>query len=104
VSAAGRFRLLGPVLLMWLAVTALTVGPYVVAFALGSPQWTEVYFTPLAFICLPAWSLAYAVAHSDFPMIQFGIFVVIENLLIAILLVGIGRLVRRWRAAAPNRM
>jgi len=68
------------------ALNVVSFGVYITyAFVMDAPE-SIANVIALAFaIYAPAYRLAYAVAHSDFPMIQFAFFAFIENIILAAL-------------------
>jgi len=99
-----RRRFVRQVLLAWLALTALTVVPYIVVyFWMDAPDWAPTFFVPMFLVYWPAWALAYLFANAfgptDFPLFEFGGFVLVENLLIAVAFVALRRLLNRRRKA-----
>jgi len=106
VPTSARHGFLRQALLAWLAISVVTVGPYSVwYFWMDAPDALAPLFLPLAFLYSPAWRLAYAVGNSDIPLAEFGVFVIAENLLIAVALVSLRRvLANRRERRAVSRM
>lgn len=103
MNPVGWMAFLRRVALTWLALSVVTVGTYmVVYFGMDAPERASIVFTPLMFVYWPAWALALSIFGGDFPLIEFGAFVLVENLLIAIALVGVYDALGRRRAGAPR--
>jgi len=101
---SAALRAVRRVLLAWLAITGLSVGLYAIFLLTGGAS------NPLARLLLPvwavyypAWRLAYALGQgTDLPLFEFFGLVLLENLVLAVALTWLARLIRATRGAGGS--